>query len=65
MGALDVAKSGITKTATAQCLGRDSSNNDLSLINYPNIHFVGDSLSSRGIAVSAAQGVYSVQKIYL
>jgi uncharacterized FAD-dependent dehydrogenase len=31
---------------------------DLSLINYPNIHFVGDSLSSRGIAVSAAQGVY-------
>jgi len=38
---------------------------DLSLINYPNIHFVGDSLSSRGIAVSAAQGVYSVQNIYL
>jgi uncharacterized FAD-dependent dehydrogenase len=30
----------------------------LSLIGYPNIHFVGDSLSSRGIAVSAAQGVY-------
>jgi uncharacterized FAD-dependent dehydrogenase len=38
---------------------------DLSLIDYPNIHFVGDSLSSRGIAVSAAQGVYSVQDIYL
>lgn len=32
--------------------------NNLSLIDYPNIHFVGDSLSSRGIAVSAAQGVY-------
>jgi uncharacterized FAD-dependent dehydrogenase len=31
---------------------------NLSLIDYPNIHFVGDSLSSRGIAVSAAQGVY-------
>jgi uncharacterized FAD-dependent dehydrogenase len=31
---------------------------DLSLIDYPNVHFVGDSLSSRGIAVSASQGVY-------
>jgi len=39
--------------------------NDLSLIEYPNIHFVGDSLSSRGIAVSASQGVYSVRNIYL
>ena len=38
---------------------------DLSLIDYPNIHFVGDSLSSRGIAVSAAQGVYSAQDVYL
>lgn len=38
---------------------------DLSLLNYPNIHFVGDSLSSRGIAVSASQGVYSVRNIYL
>jgi len=37
--------------------------NDLSLIDYPNIHFVGDSLSSRGIAVSAGQGVYSVQNL--
>jgi uncharacterized FAD-dependent dehydrogenase len=36
---------------------------DLSLIEYPNIHFVGDSLSSRGIAVSAAQGVYCVGSI--
>lgn len=36
---------------------------DLSLIEFPNIHFVGDSLSSRGIAVSAAQGVYSSAKI--
>lgn len=31
--------------------------NDLSLVDYPNVHFVGDSLSSRGIAVSAAHGV--------
>jgi uncharacterized FAD-dependent dehydrogenase len=30
---------------------------NLSLIDYPNVHFVGDSLSSRGIAVSAAHGV--------
>ena len=37
--------------------------NNLSLIDYPNIHFVGDSLSSRGIAVSAGQGVYSVQNL--
>jgi uncharacterized protein len=37
--------------------------NDLSLVDYPNIHFVGDSLSSRGIAVSAAQGVYSVSNL--
>jgi uncharacterized FAD-dependent dehydrogenase len=36
---------------------------DLSLINYPNIHFVGDSLSSRGIAVSAAQGVLVGSKL--
>jgi len=36
---------------------------DLSLVDYPNIHFVGDSLSSRGIAVSAAQGVLSVSSI--
>jgi len=36
---------------------------DLSLIDYPNIHFVGDSLSSRGIAVSAAQGLYAATSI--
>lgn len=32
--------------------------NNLSLIDYPNIYFCGDSLSARGIAVSAAQGIY-------
>jgi uncharacterized FAD-dependent dehydrogenase len=36
---------------------------DLSLIDYPNIHFVGDSLSSRGIAVSASQGVYVAKSL--
>jgi len=38
---------------------------NLSLVDYPNIHFVGDSLSSRGIAVSAAQGVYSANNLSL
>jgi len=32
--------------------------NNLSLHNYPNIHFVGDALSARGITVSGAQGTY-------
>ncbi len=32
--------------------------NNLSLIDYPNVYFCGDSLSARGIAVSAAQGLY-------
>jgi uncharacterized FAD-dependent dehydrogenase len=36
---------------------------DLSLIDYPNIHFVGDSLSSRGIAVSACHGIYCSEYI--
>jgi len=36
---------------------------DLSLVDYPNIHFVGDSLSSRGIAVSAAQGAHCVSNL--
>ena len=31
---------------------------DLSLINYPNVHFAGDALSARGISVSGAQGIY-------
>jgi len=31
---------------------------DLSLNTYPNVHFVGDALSARGITVSGAQGTY-------
>jgi uncharacterized FAD-dependent dehydrogenase len=31
---------------------------DLSLNEYPNIHFVGDALSARGITVSGAHGIY-------
>jgi len=31
---------------------------DLSLTKYPNVHFVGDALSARGITVAGSQGVY-------
>ena len=37
--------------------------NNLSLLNYPNIHFVGDALSARGITVSGSQGVFVAEKI--
>jgi uncharacterized FAD-dependent dehydrogenase len=36
---------------------------NLSLIDYPNVHFVGDALSARGITVSGAQGIYVVENI--
>ena len=36
---------------------------DLSLIDYSNVHFVGDALSARGITVSGAQGIYVVENI--
>jgi len=35
----------------------------LSLIDYDNVHFVGDALSARGITVSGAQGIYVVDSI--
>jgi len=31
---------------------------NLSLVDYDNVHFVGDALSARGITVSGAQGIY-------
>jgi uncharacterized FAD-dependent dehydrogenase len=31
---------------------------NLALTKYPNVHFVGDALSARGITVSGAQGIY-------
>jgi uncharacterized FAD-dependent dehydrogenase len=37
--------------------------NDLSLINYNNVHFVGDALSARGITVSGAHGIYVAEAI--
>jgi uncharacterized FAD-dependent dehydrogenase len=35
---------------------------DLSLNEYPNVHFVGDALSARGITVSGAHGIYVAEK---
>ncbi len=36
---------------------------DLALVDYPNVHFVGDALSARGITVSGAQGILAVEKL--
>jgi uncharacterized FAD-dependent dehydrogenase len=36
---------------------------DLSLTKYPNVHFVGDALSARGITVSGAQSIYVAESI--
>jgi len=36
---------------------------DLSLKNYPNVHFVGDALSARGITVSGAHGIYVAESL--
>jgi len=37
--------------------------NDLSLTKYPNVHFVGDALSARGITVSGAQAIYVAENL--
>jgi uncharacterized FAD-dependent dehydrogenase len=36
---------------------------NLSLTKYPNVHFVGDALSARGITVSGSQGIYVVENM--
>lgn len=36
---------------------------NLALTKYPNVHFVGDALSARGITVSGAQGTYVAENI--
>ena len=36
---------------------------DLSLTRFPNVHFVGDALSTRGITVSGAQGTYVAEAL--
>ena len=36
---------------------------NLSLTKFPNVHFVGDALSARGITVSGAQGIYVVENM--
>ena len=37
--------------------------NNLSLTRFPNVYFVGDALSARGITVSGAQGTYVAESI--
>jgi uncharacterized FAD-dependent dehydrogenase len=37
--------------------------NDLSLTEYPNVHFAGDALSARGITVSGAHGIYIAENL--
>jgi len=36
---------------------------NLSLTKFPNVHFVGDALSARGITVSGAQGIYTAENL--
>ena len=36
---------------------------NLALNDYPNVHFVGDALSARGITVSGAQGTYVAEDL--
>jgi uncharacterized FAD-dependent dehydrogenase len=36
---------------------------NLALTKYPNVHFVGDALSARGITVSGAQGIYVAENL--
>ena len=36
---------------------------NLSLTRFPEVHFVGDALSARGITVSGAQGTYVAESI--
>jgi uncharacterized FAD-dependent dehydrogenase len=36
---------------------------NLSLTEYPNVHFVGDALSARGITVSGAHGIYVAEAL--
>ena len=36
---------------------------DLSLNEYPNVHFAGDALSARGITVSGAHGIYIAENL--
>jgi uncharacterized FAD-dependent dehydrogenase len=36
---------------------------NLALTDYPNVHFVGDALSARGITVSGAQAIYVAESV--
>jgi len=39
--------------------------NNLSLTEYPDVHFVGDALSARGITVSGAHGIYVAENLLI
>jgi hypothetical protein len=38
---------------------------DLSLTKHPDVHFVGDALSARGITVSGAHGIYVAENLLI
>jgi uncharacterized FAD-dependent dehydrogenase len=40
-----------------------TNHNDISLIEYPNVHFAGDALSARGITVAGSHGIYIAESI--
>lgn len=40
-----------------------TNHSNLSLSEYPNVHFVGDALSARGITVSGAHGIYVAESL--
>jgi len=40
-----------------------TNHSDLSLVEYSNVHFVGDALSARGITVSGAQAIYVAESL--
>jgi uncharacterized FAD-dependent dehydrogenase len=40
-----------------------TNHSDLSLIEYPNVYFVGDALSARGITVAGSQAIYVAESI--
>ena len=40
-----------------------TNHSDLSLIDFPNVYFVGDALSARGITVSGAHGIYVAESL--
>ena len=40
-----------------------TNHSNLSLVEYSNVHFIGDALSTRGITVSGAHGIYVAESL--